>query len=129
MDYGKFKYEQNRRARKARKKQHVMHLKEIKMRPKIDEHDYGFKMDHAREFLGERDKVKFTITFRGREMAHPEHGHKLIQRIIAELTELATVETPPRAEGRMLTMVMMPRPPKTGGKAETLKETAAEAGH
>jgi translation initiation factor IF-3 len=62
-------------------------------------------------------------------MAHPEHGHKLIQRIIAELTELATVETPPRAEGRMLTMVMMPRPPKTGGKAETLKETAAEAGH
>src|SRR5512145_563653 len=73
MDYGKFKYEQNRRARKARKKQHVMHLKEIKMRPKIDEHDYGFKMDHARQFLAARDKVKFTITFRGREMAHPEH--------------------------------------------------------
>jgi translation initiation factor IF-3 len=130
MDYGKFKYEQNRRARKARKKQHVMHLKEIKMRPKIDEHDYGFKMDHARAFLAERDKVKFTITFRGREMAHPEHGHKLIQRIIAELVELATVETPPRAEGRMLTMVMMPKPPKGGAvvKAESSKETAAEAG-
>ena len=129
MDYGKFKYEQNRRARKARKKQHVMHLKEIKMRPKIDEHDYGFKMDHARAFLGERDKVKFTITFRGREMAHPEHGHKLIQRIIAELVELATVETPPRAEGRMLTMVMMPKPPKGGVKAEATKDSAGEAGH
>ena len=123
MDYGKFKYEQNRRARKARKKQHVMHLKEIKMRPKIDGHDYDFKMEHARQFLAARDKVKFTITFRGREMAHPEHGHRLIQRIIAELIEAATVETPPRSEGRMLTMVMMPKPPKGGVKAETLKET------
>jgi translation initiation factor IF-3 len=130
MDYGKFKYEQNRRARKARKKQHVMHLKEIKMRPKIDEHDYGFKMDHARAFLAERDKVKFTITFRGREMAHPEHGHKLIQRIIAELVELATVETPPRAEGRMLTMVMMPKPPKGGAvvKTETSKDRVGGTG-
>ena len=126
MDYGKFKYEQNRRARKARKKQHVMHVKEIKMRPKIDEHDYGFKMDHARQFLAARDKCKFTITFRGREMAHPEHGHKLIQRIIADLAELALVETPARAEGRMLTMVLMPRPPKGGPKVEP-KETAGEA--
>ena len=129
MDYGKFKYEQNRRARKARKKQHVMHLKEIKMRPKIDGHDYDFKMEHARQFLTARDKVKFTITFRGREMAHPEHGHKLIQRVIAELAELATVETPPRSEGRMLTMVMMPKPPKGGPKAETSKEGAEEARH
>ena len=129
MDYGKFKYEQNRRARKARKKQHVMHLKEIKMRPKIDEHDYDFKMEHARQFLAARDKVKFTITFRGREMAHPEHGHKLIQRIIAELVEAATVETPPRSEGRMLTMVMMPKPPKGGVKAETVKESTGEAAH
>src|SRR4029077_18536093 len=118
--------EQKRRARKARKKQHVMHLKEIKMRPKIDEHDYGFKMDHARQFLTARDKVKITITFRGREMAHPEHGHKLIQRIVTDLTELASVETPARAEGRMLTMVLMPKPPRGGGKAET-KETAGEA--
>jgi translation initiation factor IF-3 len=110
MDYGKFKYEQNRRARKARKNQHVTHLKEIKMRPKIDDHDYGFKMDHAREFLGERDKVKFTVTFRGREMAHQEIGHQLIQRIITDLAELATVEQSARSEGRMLTMVMMPKP-------------------
>jgi translation initiation factor IF-3 len=125
MDYGKFKYEQNRRARKAKKKQHVMHLKEIKMRPKIDEHDYDFKMTHARQFLAARDKVKFTVTFRGREMAHPEHGHKLIQRIIAELVEVASVETPARAEGRMLTMVMMPKPPKGGVKVEASKDEGA----
>src|SRR2546426_9360605 len=80
MDYGKFKYEQNLRARKAKKKQHHTHLKEIKMRPKIDDHDYGFKMNHAREFLNGRDKVKFTITFRGREIAHQEIGHVLIQK-------------------------------------------------
>src|SRR5438874_842863 len=104
MDYGKFKYEQNRRARKAKKKQHVTQLKEIKMRPKIDDHDYGFKMDHARAFLAERDKVKFTVTFRGREMAHQEIGHRLIQRIVADLTEIATVESPARSEGRTLSM-------------------------
>jgi translation initiation factor IF-3 len=110
MDYGKFKYEQNRRARKARKNQHVMHLKEVKMRPKIDDHDYGFKMDHARQFLADRDKVKFTVTFRGREMAHQEIGHQLIQKIIAELADVASVEQYARSEGRTLTMVMMPKP-------------------
>ena len=127
MDYGKFKYEQNRRARKAKKKQHVTQLKEIKMRPKIDDHDYGFKMDHAREFLAERNKVKFTVTFRGREMAHQEIGHRLIQKIIAELTELATVETPARSEGRTLTMVVMPKPARTGGPA-TKNETKEASG-
>ena len=126
MDFGKFKYEQNRRARKAKKKQHVTQIKEIKMRPKIDGHDYGFKMDHAREFLADRDKVKFTVTFRGREMAHQDIGHKLINRIIAELTEFATVESSARSEGRTLTMVMMPKPPKTGGKPEA-KETSSDS--
>jgi translation initiation factor IF-3 len=110
MDYGKYKYEQNRRARKAKKNQHVMHLKEIKMRPKIDDHDYGFKMDHARAFLADRDKVKFTITFRGREMAHQEIGQALVQRIIADLAEIASVEQHARSEGRTLTMVVMPKP-------------------
>ena len=118
MDYGKFKYEQNRRARKAKKKQHVTQIKEIKMRPKIEGHDYSFKMDHARAFLGERNKVKFTVTFRGREIAHQEIGHRLIQKIIAELLELATVESPARSEGRTLTMVMMPKPPKGGPKPD-----------
>ena len=118
MDYGKFKYEQNRRARKAKKKQHQMQLKEIKMRPKIEGHDYDFKVQHAREFLEGRDKVKFTVTFRGREMAHQEIGYKLIQKAIADLSELASVESPPKSEGRTLTAVLMPKPPKPGSKAD-----------
>jgi translation initiation factor IF-3 len=120
MDYGKFKYEESRKARKAKKKQHVVQLKEIKMRPKIEEHDYGFKMDHAREFLVERNKVKFTVMFRGREMAHQEHGHRLIGKIVEELADIAAVETPARSEGRTLTMVMMPKPPKVApGRPES----------
>ena len=115
MDYGKFKYEQNRRARKAKKKQHQMQLKEIKMRPKIEEHDYAFKVQHAREFLEGRDKVKFTVTFRGREIAHQDIGRKLIERAIADLAEVASVESPPRSEGRTLNAVLMPKPPKPGG--------------
>jgi translation initiation factor IF-3 len=118
MDYGKFKYEQNRRARKAKKKQHQMQLKEVKMRPKVEKHDYDFKIVHAREFLAERDKVKLTVTFRGREIAHQDLGYKLIQRAIADLAEYATVESAPRSEGRTLTAVLMPKPSKTGGKAE-----------
>jgi translation initiation factor IF-3 len=124
MDYGKFKYEQNRRARKAKKKQHQMQLKEVKMRPKVEKHDYDFKIVHAREFLADRDKVKLTVTFRGREIAHQDLGYKLIQRAIADLAEFATVESAPRSEGRTLTAVLMPRPSKTGGKAEDA-ETAA----
>jgi len=112
MDYGKFKYEQNLRARKAKKKQHHTHLKEVKMRPKIDDHDYNFKMRHAREFLGERDKVKFTITFRGREMAHTEIGHELMRKILAELTDIGIVESPPRQEGRSINAVVMPKAQK-----------------
>jgi translation initiation factor IF-3 len=125
MDYGKFKYEQNRRARKAKKNQHQMQLKEIKMRPKIEEHDYMFKVNHARTFLEERDKVKVTVTFRGREIAHQDLGHKLIQKVIAALADVATVETPPRNEGRTLLTVLMPKPAKPGtpAKSEAPKET------
>ncbi len=118
MDYGKFKYEANRRARKAKKKQHQMQLKEVKLRPKIEGHDYEFKIQHAREFLGGRDKVKLTVTFRGREIAHQDLGYKLIQRAIQDLAADATVESPPRSEGRTLTAVLMPRPSKTGGKPD-----------
>ena len=125
MDYGKFKYEQNLRARKAKKKQHQMQLKEIKMRPKIDDHDYEFKMRHARTFLSERDKVKFTITFRGREMAHMDIGQGLVRRILADLTEVALVESPPRQEGKSLTTVVMPKPAKPGAKHETKEPTRA----
>lgn len=112
MDYGKFKYEQSKRERKARKKQHVMHLKEVKLRPKIDEHDYDFKVQHARDFLEKRDKVKFTVTFRGREMAHQELGHQMLQRVIADLAEIASPEHIPRSEGRTLVMIMLPKPAK-----------------
>jgi translation initiation factor IF-3 len=126
MDYGKFKYEQNLRARKAKKKQHQTQLKEIKMRPKIDDHDYDFKMRHAREFLGERDKVKFTITFRGREMAHMEIGHRLVQRILAELVDIALVEASPRTEGRSITTVVMPKPMRQGPAAGPTAPSAAK---
>jgi translation initiation factor IF-3 len=114
MDYGKFKYEQSKRERKARKKQHVMHLKEVKLRPKIDDHDYDFKMTHAREFLTHRDKVKVTVTFRGREMAHQELGHQMLQRVIANLADIATPESIPKSEGRTLVMIMLPKPAKVG---------------
>ena len=126
MDYGKFKYEQNRRARKAKKKQHHMQLKEVKMRPKIEEHDYTFKIQHARAFLEARDKVKFTITFRGREIAHQDIGHKLIQKVIAALADVSSVESTPRSEGRTLTTVLMPKPPKPGTRTDS-KESAGTA--
>ncbi len=128
MDYGKFKYEQNRRARKAKKKQHHTQLKEIKMRPKIEEHDYMFKVNHARAFLEERDKVKVTVTFRGREIAHQDLGHKLIQKVIAALGEVAMVETPPRSEGRTLFTVLMPRPGKPGVTAKPESKSESRDG-
>jgi translation initiation factor IF-3 len=136
MDYGKYKYEQNRRARVAKKKQHQMQLKEVKMRPKIDDHDYDFKVRHARDFLDARDKVKVTVTFRGREMAHQEIGYALIQKVIGELADVALVESPPRSEGRTLNAVLMPKPKSSGGhksdthagpdgRSETASATAA----
>ena len=127
MDYGKFKYEQNRRARKAKKKQHQMQLKEIKMRPKIEEHDYGFKIQHAREFLSARDKVKITITFRGREMAHQDIGHRLIQKVIAALADVSLVESAPRSEGRTLNAVLMPKAQKPATKTDTKPDSPRPA--
>ena len=117
MDYGKYKYEQNRRARKAKKKQHQVQLKEIKMRPKIEEHDYRFKVNHAREFLEDRDKVKLTIMFRGREMMHQDRGRVIIMKAIADLADVANVEASPRSEGRTLTAVLMPKPHRAGVKS------------
>jgi len=131
MDYGKFKYEQNRRARKAKKKQHHTQLKEIKMRPKIEDHDFGTKVNHAREFLMERDKVKLTITFRGREIARPEIGHRLMNRVIESLSDVATVESNPRHEGRSITAVMMPKaqrvPPKSEPRTDSKDDTRDSA--
>jgi translation initiation factor IF-3 len=109
MDFGKYKYEQSKKAQKARRKQHVMHLKEVKLRPKIEEHDFRFKVDHGREFLEGHDKVKFTVMFRGREMAHSQTGYRLLERVVKDLEDVGQVEIPARMEGRNLVLLMIPR--------------------
>jgi translation initiation factor IF-3 len=109
LDYGKFKYEAQKKANIARKKQKTIDVKEIKMRPGIDEHDYAFKMRSINRFLGEGDKVKVTLRFRGREMAHPDLGMKVLDRVKGELDEIAKVEQFPKMEGRLMTMVIAPR--------------------
>jgi translation initiation factor IF-3 len=109
LDYGKFKYEEQKKAAEARKKQKTIDVKEIKMRPGIDVHDYEVKLRSARRFLGDGDKVKVTIRFRGREMAHQELGMKVLDRVREDLDELAKVEQHPIKEGRLMTMVIAPR--------------------
>ena len=109
MDFGKFKYEEQKRKSEARKKQKIIDVKEIKMRPNIDQHDYDVKMRSINRFLGEGDKVKVTMRFRGREMVHQDLGLKLLQKVRDELEEVAKVEQFPRLEGRQMTMVMAPR--------------------
>jgi len=109
LDYGKFKYEQQKRANEARKKQKIIEVKEIKMRPNIDQHDYEVKMRSIFKFLTEGDKVKVTMRFRGREMAHQELGLAVLDRVRDEVGELGKVEQTPKLEGRQMTMVMAPR--------------------
>ena len=126
MDFGKFKYEQNKKQQKARKKQHVTHLKEVKLRPKIEEHDYRFKVEHGRKFLELHDKVKFTVVFRGREMAHPEAGTRLLQKVVKDLEGVGQVEIPARMEGRSMVLLMVPKPVVNTRPAE--KKPAATPG-
>ncbi len=109
LDYGKFKYEAQKKANEARKKQKIIETKEIKMRPGIDEHDYQVKMRAINKFIGNGDKVKMTIRFRGREMAHQDLGMKVLDRVRAELDEVTKVEQYPKSEGRMMTMVLSPK--------------------
>ena len=109
MDYGKFKYEQARKMREARKKQHNITVKEVKLRPKIEEHDLEFKLRHARRFLEEGDKVKFTLMFRGREVTHPELGVRVLERVQDELDDIAGVESRIAHEGRTMTMLLAPQ--------------------
>ena len=109
MDFGKFKYEAQKRKTEARKKQKIIEIKEIKMRPNIDVHDYDVKMRSIQKFLHEGDKVKVTMRFRGREMAHQELGMKVLERVRDDLGELAKVEQLPKLEGRQMIMVMAPR--------------------
>jgi translation initiation factor IF-3 len=102
IDYGKFRYEQSKKEKDSRKKQTVIHVKEIRFRPKIEEHDFEFKTKHARRFIEEGDKVKVTLTFRGREMVHQEFGHAVMKRMIEQLSDIAKTERPPQMEGRNL---------------------------
>lgn len=109
LDYGKYKYAEQKKANEARKKQKTIDIKEIKMRPGIDEHDYQVKMRSVRRFLDGGDKVKMTIRFRGREMTHLDLGMKVLDRVREEIDELAKVEQFPKTEGRLMTMVIAPK--------------------
>ena len=108
MDYGKYKYEQSVREREARKKQTRTVVKEVKFRPKIDTHDYEVKMRRVKEFLEDGDKIKVTMMFRGREVTHPEIGEEILRRLADDVAELGDIETPPRLEGRNMTMQITP---------------------
>jgi translation initiation factor IF-3 len=122
MDYGKYQYQEQKRAREAKRNQHVVEVKEIKFRPKVDEHDYDFKKNHIQRFIEEGDKVKATIFFRGREMAHPEIGHRILMRLIADLAEVAIPETQPRMEGNQMHTILTA---KKGAKASKPASTGA----
>ena len=111
MDYGKYKYQQSKKSQEARKKKShsVIMRKEVKLRPRTEEHDLNFKIRNAKKFLADRNKVKITIQFRGREMAYTNFGTKLMDRIAEEIQELGTIEQQPRLEGRFMTMVVAPK--------------------
>jgi translation initiation factor IF-3 len=112
MDYGKFKYQEQKKAHEAKLKQKIIEVKEIKFRPATDDHDYDTKIRKLREFLEEGDKAKVTLRFRGREMAHQELGMKLLERVRADLEEQALVEQMPRLEGRQMVMMLGPKKKK-----------------
>ena len=108
LDYGKFKYEQQKKAHEAKKKQKVIHIKEVKLRPNIDDHDFNIKMKNVHKFLDAGDKVKITLRFRGREMAHQDLGMKLLDRVKEELADKIKIEHSPSFEGRQVVMVVAP---------------------
>ena len=118
MDFGKYRYEQSKKRDEARKKQKQVQIKEIKFRPGTDEGDYQIKMRNIRRFLADGDKVKVTLRFRGREMAHQNLGAKLLQRVEEDLTEEAQVEQRPKMEGRQMVMMIAPKKAVKGNKAE-----------
>lgn len=109
MDYGKFKYQQSKRSQEAKKKQTVIQVKEVKVRPKTDEHDLQVKIRHIRRFLGQKDKAKVTIVFRGREIAYTDQGMKILERIEQELKDEVVIEQHPKMEGRNMVMILAPK--------------------
>jgi translation initiation factor IF-3 len=129
MDYGKFKYESALKARESRKNQAQTVIKEIKLRPKIDPHDYGTKKGHVERFLKQGDKVKVTIMFRGREQSRPELGFKLLQRLAGDISELGFVESSPKQDGRNMIMVIGPHKRKTEAMAAARAERASRSTH
>ena len=123
MDFGKYQYQEQKRTREARKHQTVIAIKEIKFRPKVDEHDYLFKKKHIERFLEDGDKVKATIFFRGREMAHPEIGRRILDRLLQELADSAIAENMPRQEGNTM-HVILARKPGSGPKQAAAPRSA-----
>jgi len=117
MDYGKFKYQEQKRQAEARSKQKVIHVKEVKFRPGTDEGDYQVKLRNLRRFIEEGDKAKVTLRFRGREMAHQELGMRVLERVRDDLLELCQVEAMPKLEGRQMVMVLAPRKKTAAGKS------------
>lgn len=109
MDYGKFKYQQNKRSQEAKKKQTVIQVKEVKLRPKTDDHDLMVKVRHVMRFLEDKDKAKILVVFRGREIAYTEQGTKILERFLEELKDIAVVEQPAKMEGRNMVMILAPK--------------------
>ena len=109
MNYGKYKYQQNKRSQEAKKHQTVIHVKEVKVRPRTEDHDFQFKVRHVKRFIEEGNKVKISLLFRGREIAHPEFGREMLTRIQEEIKDLAVVEQLPRMEGRIMVMILSPK--------------------
>jgi len=123
IDYGKFQYEAKKKAGEAKKKQVVINVKEIKFRPGTDDHDYDYRMKHAREWLQDGDKVKATIWFRGREMTHRELGARILQKLEVDLSDVGEVEARPRMEGNQMFIILAPKRHKGGGKPEQQSPT------
>lgn len=112
MDFGRYRYEQQKRDKEARKKQKVVTVKEVKLRPNIEDHDFDVKFKNALRFLEDGDKVKVTIMFRGRELSHPELGREILQKMAAQLKDLVNVEREPKLEGKNMIMILAPKAPK-----------------
>ena len=125
MDFGRFQYLEQKRARQARKHQKTIEVKEIKFRPKVDEHDYQFKKKHIERFLADGDKVKATVFFRGREIAHPEIGQRILARLLEELSEVAVAESLPRMEGNTMHTILSQR---AGSKKQATSSAPTAAG-
>ncbi len=130
MDYGKFKYEEKKKKNEAKKRQKLVELKEVKLRPKTDDHDIDFKVKHVRRFLEEGNKVKITVRFRGREITHPETAERQIHTILEQVTDVGSLEQSPRMEGRTMTAIVSPKakpqPKKTKGPEKAESEAHPE---